>query len=73
LEESRKIACPAEFSVTKGEQEPGVWPGAPLLAAFSQGVKSMDWAARKAAFRSKANPALLTKVRAYLAVLLGLR
>jgi mRNA-degrading endonuclease toxin of MazEF toxin-antitoxin module len=36
-------------------------------------LKSMDWAARKAAFHSKADPALLTKVRAYLGVLLGVR
>jgi len=36
-------------------------------------LKSMDWTARKAAFHSKADPALLTKVRAYLGVLLGVR
>ena len=36
-------------------------------------LKSMDWAARKAAFHSKADPALLAKVRAYLGVLLGVR
>ena len=36
-------------------------------------LKSMDWAARKAAFHSKADAALLTKVRAYLGVLLGIR
>jgi mRNA interferase MazF len=36
-------------------------------------LKSMDWAARKAAFHSKGDPALLTKVRAYLGVLLGIR
>ena len=35
-------------------------------------VKSMDWAARKAAFHSKADAALLAKVRAYLGVLLGI-
>jgi len=35
-------------------------------------IKSMDWAARKAAFHSKADPALLAKVRAYLRVLLGI-
>jgi len=34
-------------------------------------LKSMDWVARKAAFHSKADPALLAKVRAYLGVLLG--
>ena len=36
-------------------------------------VKSVDWAARKAAFHSKADPALLTRVRTYLGVLLGIR
>ena len=36
-------------------------------------LKSMDWAARKAAFHSKAESALLTKVRTYLGVLLGIR
>jgi mRNA interferase MazF len=36
-------------------------------------LKSLDWVARKVAFHSKADPALLAKVRAYLGVLLGLR
>jgi mRNA interferase MazF len=36
-------------------------------------LRSVDWAARNAAFYSKADPALLTKVRAYLGVLLGIR
>jgi len=36
-------------------------------------LKSLDWAARHAAFHSKADPALLAKVRAYLGVLLGVR
>jgi mRNA interferase MazF len=36
-------------------------------------LKSLDWAARHAAFHSKADAALLAKVRAYLIVLLGLR
>jgi mRNA interferase MazF len=31
-------------------------------------LKSMDWKARKAAFHSKANPDLLSKVRALVAV-----
>jgi len=35
-------------------------------------IKSMDWAARRATFHSKADPALLAKVRAYLGVLLGI-
>src|SRR3984893_5214551 len=36
-------------------------------------LKSLDWAARRAAFHSKADPALLKKVRDYVAVLLGVR
>jgi mRNA interferase MazF len=36
-------------------------------------LKSMDWAGRRAEFHSKAGPALVSKVRQYLAVLLGLR
>lgn len=36
-------------------------------------LKSMDWEARNAAFHSKADLALLSKVRAYIAVLLRLR
>jgi mRNA interferase MazF len=36
-------------------------------------IKSMDWTARKATFHSKADPALLAKVRAYLGVLQGIR
>ena len=35
-------------------------------------LKSMDWAARKATFHSKAEGALLSKTRAYLGVLLGI-
>ena len=36
-------------------------------------LKSLDWTARDAKFHSKAEPALLAKVRAYLGVLLGIR
>jgi|SRR5271165_465131 len=36
-------------------------------------LKSMDWKARKAVFHSKADPALLSRVRAYVAVLLRIR
>jgi mRNA interferase MazF len=36
-------------------------------------VKSMDWTARKATFHSKADSALLAKVRTYLGVLLGVQ
>jgi mRNA interferase MazF len=36
-------------------------------------LKSMDWSGRKANFHSKAEPALVSKVRQYVAVLIGLR
>jgi mRNA interferase MazF len=36
-------------------------------------LKSLDWAGRQAQFHSKAEPALLTKVRQYISVLLGIR
>src|SRR3984893_12046986 len=36
-------------------------------------LKIMDWAGRQAQFHSKTQPALLTKVRQYSAVLLGIR
>lgn len=36
-------------------------------------LKSLDWTARNAEFHSKADPALLAQVRAYLGVLLGIR
>jgi mRNA interferase MazF len=36
-------------------------------------LKSLDWAARRAKFHSKADPALLKKVRGYVAVLLGIQ
>jgi mRNA interferase MazF len=36
-------------------------------------LKSMDWAGRKAKFHSKADPALVVKVRQHVAVLLGFR
>lgn len=36
-------------------------------------LKSIDWEARKASFHSKIDEALLSKVRAYIAVLLGIR
>ena len=36
-------------------------------------LKSMDWEARNAAFHSKADPALLDRVRTYIAVLLRIQ
>jgi mRNA interferase MazF len=61
---SRRKPYPFALATTVGEVE-----GAVLV----DHLKSMDWAARKAAFHSKADSALLAKVRAYLGVLLGIR
>ena len=36
-------------------------------------LKSMDWSGRNAKFHSKSAPALVAKVRQYVAVLLGIR
>jgi mRNA interferase MazF len=36
-------------------------------------LKSVDWNARKASFHSKADPAMVNKVRLYVTVLLGIR
>jgi mRNA interferase MazF len=36
-------------------------------------LKSLDWSGRKAKFHSRAEPALVSKVRQYLTVLLSLR
>ena len=36
-------------------------------------LKSLDWSSRKARFHSRAAPALVSRVRQYLGVLLGLR
>jgi mRNA interferase MazF len=36
-------------------------------------IKSFDWTARKVTFKSKAEPMLLDRVRAYLEVLLGIK
>ncbi|HEV2697296.1 MAG TPA: type II toxin-antitoxin system PemK/MazF family toxin [Terriglobales bacterium] len=36
-------------------------------------IKSLDWVGRKVDFHSKADPKLLSRVRAYLEVLLGIR
>lgn len=61
---SRRKGYPFELPVTVDRVQ-----GAILV----DHIKSFDWAARNAIFHSKADPALLNKVRAYLAVLLGIR
>jgi len=42
-------------------------------AALVDHIKSLDWAVRRAAFHSRADPALLKKVRPYIAVRRGIR
>lgn len=61
---SRRKPYPFALSVTVDRVE-----GAVLV----DHLKSLDWKARHAAFHSKADPALLSQVRAYLGVLLGIR
>jgi mRNA interferase MazF len=61
---SKRKPYPFAFPVTVDQVE-----GAVLVDQ----LKSMDWAGRKAKFHSKAAPALVNKVRQYVAVLLGLR
>lgn len=61
---SKRKAHPFSLPVAVGEVE-----GAVLVDQ----LKSLDWEMRKANFHSKAEPALVSKVRQYLAVLLGIR
>ncbi len=61
---SRRKAYPFSFPVTVGQVE-----GAVLVDQ----LKSLDWTMRNAEFYLKAEPALVSKVRQYLAVLLGIR
>jgi len=42
-------------------------------AVLMDQLKSLDWSGRNAKFHSRAEPALVSKVRQYIAVLLGLR
>jgi mRNA interferase MazF len=61
---SRRKAYPFAIPVTVDKIE-----GAVLVDQ----VKSLDWIGRHAEFHSRADRALLEKVRAYLGVLLGIR
>jgi mRNA interferase MazF len=61
---SKRKPYPFALPVTVGQIE-----GAVLVDQ----LKSMDWAGRKAKFHSKADPELVSKVRQYIAVLLGIR
>ena len=61
---SKRKTYPFALPITVGDVD-----GAVLVDQ----LKSMDWAGRKASFHSKAEPTLVSKVRQYLAVLLGLR
>jgi mRNA interferase MazF len=61
---SRRKSYPFELPVVVGKIE-----GAVLV----DHIKSFDWAGRNIIFHSKAEPAILGRVRAYLEVLLGMR
>jgi mRNA interferase MazF len=61
---SKRKPYPFALPVTVGKVE-----GAILV----DHIKSVDWEARKAAFHSKADSVLLSKVRAYIAVLVGIQ
>lgn len=61
---SKRKPYPFALPVTIGKVE-----GAVLV----DHLKSVDWQARNAVFHSKADAALLTKTRGYIAVLLGIR
>ena len=61
---SKRKPYPFALPITVGEVE-----GAVLVDQ----LKSMDWAGRDAKFHSHAPPALVSKARQYIAVLLGLR
>ena len=61
---SRRKSYPFELPVVLGKVE-----GAVLV----DHIKSFDWMGRNMTFHSKADPAVLARVRAYLAVLLGIR
>ena len=61
---SKRKPYPFALPITVGEVE-----GAVLVDQ----LKSLDWLGRSAKFHSKAQPALVSKVRQYIAVLLALR
>ena len=61
---SKRKPYPFALPITVGEVE-----GAVLVDQ----LKSLDWLGRSARFHAKAEPALISKVRQYIAVLLGLR
>jgi mRNA interferase MazF len=61
---SKRKPYPFALPITVGEVE-----GAVLVDQ----LKSLDWSGRNAKFHSKAEPGLVSKVRQYIAVLLGLR
>lgn len=67
------VVCPL---TSQRKSYPFSWPvtaGQVQGAVLVDQIKSLDCNRRNAIFHSKAEPALLSKVRAYLAVLLGIR
>jgi mRNA interferase MazF len=61
---SQRKPYPFSLPVTVGQVQ---------AAVLVDQIKSLDWKMRNAQFHSKKDPALLAKVRRYLAVLLGIR
>ena len=61
---SKRKPYPFALPITVGDIE-----GAVLVDQ----LKSMDWSGRKAKFHSKAEPALVSRVRQYIGVLLAIR
>lgn len=66
------IVCPL---TSKRKPYPFALPAAGDVegAVLVDQLKSVDWQGRKAKFHSRADPVIVTKVRQYIAVLLGIR
>ena len=61
---SRRKGYPFELPIRVGKVDGAV---------LTDHIKSFDWEGRKVTFHSKADPLILSRVRAYLEVLLGMR
>jgi mRNA interferase MazF len=67
------VVCPLTSKRKPYPFAPPVTVGQTDGAILVDQLKSLDWAGRHADFHSKVAPALLTKVRQYIAVLLSIR
>jgi mRNA interferase MazF len=65
------ICCPMTSRI-KGYPFEVVVSREPPSAVLADQIKSLDWQARKAAFKGKASPAVLAEVQAKLRPLIGL-